>query len=69
MNFKSIIHNVVLLVLISISQSTRDYTEHAHRTQPTVADLTLALIDNRIEFDEIQVSLHISPTGCLVTCF
>lgn len=46
-------------VLISICQSTRDYTELARRTQPTVGDLTLALIGNGINFDEIQVSWYI----------
>lgn len=50
----------MISVLISISQSTRDYTELARRTQPTAGDLALALIDSRIDVDDLLVSFSIS---------
>lgn len=39
----------------SLGQSTRDYTELARRTQPTVGDVTLAFIANGVEFNYLEV--------------
>lgn len=54
-SFKIKQHFCSISVLVSISQSTRDYAELARRTEPTMGDVVLALASNGIDFDELKV--------------
>lgn len=65
LNFCIILFRIKILflsitVLISISQSTRAYTELAGRTQPTIGDITLAFVSNGIDFNGLEVSIEFS---------
>lgn len=52
-------------MLVSISQSTRDFAEHAGRTEPTFGDVILALASSGIDFDDLKVNILKNPNSLI----